>query len=121
MEQLGVNFAAIIQREHLQGESIKLAKQLLKRYDYSIDHIDGEKNLVPPFWIDMSRLYEVYVNSLLQAAYPGQIKSQVEGYRAGQARTAVDFLKMDEESINLLGLCGQNNIKLDYSSYLLSD
>lgn len=72
--------------------TIRLARQLLRRYDYSIDNIAGEKNMIPPFWIDMSRLYEVYVYGLLQRAYPGQIKFQVKGHYG----TAVDFLKMDE-------------------------
>lgn len=87
-----------VQKNKLYGDygtAIKLAKQLLKRYDYSIDNIEGEKNLVPPFWIDMARLYEVYVYGLLQKAYPGQIKFQVKGHY----HTAVDFLKMDEELI----------------------
>lgn len=77
------------------GEAIRLAKMILKRYDYSINNVETEKNLVPPFWIDMSRLYEVYVYSLLQVAYPGQIKFQVKGHH----KTAVDFLKLDEELI----------------------
>ena len=51
--------------------------------------------MIPPFWIDMARLYEVYVYGLLQRAYPGQIKFQVKGHY----QTAVDFLKMDEEII----------------------
>lgn len=75
--------------------TIRLARQLLRRYDYSIDNIVGEKNMIPPFWIDMSRLYEVYVYGLLQRAYPGQIKFQVKGHYG----SAVDFLKMDEELI----------------------
>lgn len=75
--------------------TIKSAKQLLKRYDYSIDNVGNTKNMVPPFWIDMSRLYEVYVYGLLQKAYPGQIKFQVKGHYS----TAVDFLKMDEKLI----------------------
>lgn len=77
------------------GVVVNLAKQLLKRYDYSIDNVGNEKNWVPPFWIDMARLYEVYVYSLLYNAYPGQIKFQVGGYYG----TAVDFLKMDERLI----------------------
>lgn len=77
------------------GEAIRLAKMVLKRYDYSINNVEDEKNHVPPFWIDMARLYEVYVYSLLQAAYPGQIKFQVKGHY----KTAVDFLKLDEELI----------------------
>ena len=87
-----------VQKNKLYGDYgtvIKLAKQMLKRYDYSIDHIEGEKNLVPPFWVDMARLYEVYVYGLLQKAYSGSIKFQVKGHY----QTAVDFLKMDEELI----------------------
>lgn len=87
-----------VQKNKLYGDygtAIKLAKQLLRRYDYSIDHIESEKNLVPPFWIDMARLYEVYVYGLLQKAYPGNIKFQVKGHY----QTAVDFLKLDEELI----------------------
>ena len=87
-----------VQKNKLYGDygtAIKLAKQLLKRYDYSIRHIEVEKNLVPPFWIDMARLYEVYVYGLLPKAYPGNIKFQVKGHY----QTAVDFLKMDEELI----------------------
>ena len=74
---------------------IRLAKQLLKRYDYSIDSIGKQERMVPPFWIDMSRLYEVYVYGLLLETYPGQIRFQVKG----NYKTAVDFLKMDEELI----------------------
>lgn len=77
------------------GSAIKMAKQLLRRYDYSIDNIEGQNKMVPPFWIDMSRLYEVYVYSLLIKSYPNQIKFQVSGHY----NTAVDFIKMDEELI----------------------
>ena len=87
-----------VQKNKLYGDygtAIKLSKQLLRYYDYSIDHIVREKNLVPPFWIDMARLYEVYVYALLQKTYPGQIKFQVKGHY----NTAVDFLKMDEALI----------------------
>lgn len=77
------------------GTAIKLAKLLLKRYDYSIDNIESDNHMIPPFWIDMARLYEVYVYGLLQRAYPGQIKFRVKGHY----QAAVDFLKMDEELI----------------------
>ena len=87
-----------VQKNKLYGDygtAIKLAKLLLKRYDYSIDNIESDNHMIPPFWIDMARLYEVYVYGLLQRAYPGQIKFQVKGHY----QTAVDFLKMDEELI----------------------
>ena len=97
-DQIDASSVRAVQKNKLYGDygsAIKLAKQILKRYDYSIDNIESEKNLVPPFWIDMSRLYEVYVYGLLQRAYPGQIRFQVKGHY----RTAVDFIKLDEELI----------------------
>lgn len=96
--EIDISSVRTIQKNKLYGDygtTVKLAKQLLKRYDYSIDHISGEKNRVFPFWIDMSRLYEVYVYGLLQKAYPGQIMFQVEGHY----NTKVDFLKKDENLI----------------------
>lgn len=97
-DYIDISSVRTVQKNKLYGDygtAIRLAKQLLRRYDYSIDNISGEKNPVPPFWIDMARLYEVYVYSLLHKAYPEQIKFQVKGHY----RTAVDFLKMDERLI----------------------
>lgn len=97
-DDIDVSSVRSIQKNKLYGdygEAIRLAKLVLKRYDYSIDNIQSDCKLVPPFWIDMSRLYEVYVYNLLDEAYPHQIKFQVEG----NYRTAVDFLKMDEKLI----------------------
>ncbi len=65
---------------------------LLRRYDYSISEASKEQHSTPPFWIDMARLYELYVYSKLNAAYPEQIEFQV----AGHCKTAVDFIKKDE-------------------------
>lgn len=73
-------------------ESIRVAKMLLRRYDYSISKASQEQYTTPPFWIDMSRLYEMWVYSQLEKAYPGQIQFQVKGH----CGTAVDFIKKDE-------------------------
>lgn len=67
---------------------LKLARQILRRYDYSLHKLRNEPNLVPPFWIDMSRLYEVFIYSKLRQQYDGIIKFQV----AGNYRTAADFV-----------------------------
>ncbi|MBO4738467.1 MAG: hypothetical protein J5606_02790 [Bacteroidales bacterium] len=76
-------------------ETIRVAKMLLRRYDYSISEASKEQHSTPPFWIDMARLYELYVYSKLNAAYPGQIDFQVGGY----CRTKVDYIKKDEKII----------------------
>ena len=59
-------------------EAISLAKCIIRHQDNSLN--DGsEKMKVPLFWIDMSRLFEVYVLGLLQKNYPNQILFQVKG------------------------------------------
>lgn len=65
---------------------------LLRRYDYSISEASEEQHSTPPFWIDMSRLFEMWVFSQLEKAYPEQIQFQVKGH----CGTAVDFIKKDE-------------------------
>lgn len=48
-------------------EAIKLAKQILKKFGYNITNTNpNEKILTPPFWIDMSKLFELYVLGLLK-------------------------------------------------------
>lgn len=72
--------------------AIKVAKLILRHFDYSIDKASGEMQKVCPFCIDMPRLYEMYVLSLLRKAYGDQIKFQVKGYR----KTQVDYIKVSD-------------------------
>ena len=75
-------------------EPLRLARLLIRRLDFSAE--SGGKYLdVFPFWIDMSRLFEVYVYEQLTKAYGKSILFQVEGYGS----TAVDFVKKDEKLI----------------------
>ena len=39
-------------------EAIRLAKMILKRFSYSLQKVDSNRESTPAFWIDMSRLYE---------------------------------------------------------------
>ena len=72
--------------------AIKVAKQILRHFDYSIDNASETAQEVRPFCIDMPRLYEMYVLSLLRKAYGDQIKFQVKGCR----KTQVDYIKKSE-------------------------
>jgi len=72
--------------------AIKVAKLILRHFDYSIDKASDETQEVRPFCIDMPRLYEMYVLSLLRKAYGDQIKFQVKGYR----KTQVDYIKVSD-------------------------
>lgn len=58
-------------------EAIRLAKLILRNFDYSISKVSGNESKVAPFTIDMSLLYEHYVYGLLHAAYGNDIKYQI--------------------------------------------
>ena len=75
--------------------AISVAKMILKKFDYSITKTHDKSENTPVFWIDMSRLYEVYIYSLLHEKYGSDIKFQVSGYH----KTAVDFLKLSDKII----------------------
>ena len=76
-------------------ETMRLAKMILQRFDYSMTKSKSDLKSVPPFWIDMSRLYEVYVYSKLHAAYGDTVRFQVKG----ECNSVVDFIKIDEQLI----------------------
>lgn len=61
------------------SEAIRLAKVILKHFDYSINKISILNNKVTPFVLDMSLLYEHYVYGLLHEAYKDKITYQFKG------------------------------------------
>ena len=73
-------------------EAIYLAKLILKKFDYSLQNAEILENKTLPFWIDMPRLYELYVYNYLNKSYPNQIEFQVEGYY----KTAADYIIKDK-------------------------
>jgi len=77
------------------AEATRVAKTILRRFHYSIAETRTGNDFTPVFWIDMSRLYEVYVYAKLCESYRDAILFQVPGY----CRTAADFLKKDENLI----------------------
>lgn len=60
-------------------EAIRLAKIILRHFDYNIAKADNTEGTVPPFVIDMSLLYEHYVYGLLYEAYGNKITYQYKG------------------------------------------
>lgn len=76
-------------------EAIELAKLILKRFGYSFKQIKKTtESVLPPFWIDMSKLFELYVYSKLKDEYKNEILFQTKG-KYGYT----DFLKLDEKLI----------------------
>lgn len=50
-------------------QAIKLAKLILKRFSYNITKTEQEIIMTPPFWIDMSKLFELYVYKKLREVF----------------------------------------------------
>lgn len=54
-------------------EGLRLAKLILKRFGYNITNTQQKTIKTPPFWIDMSKLFELYVLGLLKDKYGSEI------------------------------------------------
>ena len=53
-------------------EGIRLAKLILQRFGFHLSNVQTAGTMkTPPFWIDMSRLFELYVLGLLKDRFPG--------------------------------------------------
>ena len=90
-------------------EAIDLAKDIMKKFGYSFSNTEkkpeeenGKKydKEVSPFWIDMSKLFELYVYSLLRDEYGDKIKYQIsdEGKRQTHGKYGeIDFMKIDDQ------------------------
>lgn len=50
-------------------QALKFAKHILKRYGYNISSANSTVINTPPFWIDMSKLFELYVFSKLKERF----------------------------------------------------
>lgn len=60
--------------------ALYLAKLILKRFGYNITNTEKDKIKTPPFWIDMSKLFELYALGLLKDRFNNQVKFQYKHY-----------------------------------------
>ncbi len=75
-------------------EGLKLAKFILKKFGYNITNTNKQETIqTPPFWIDMSKLFELYVLGLLKDVYGDKIKY---GNEAKGNYGLPDYLYLDE-------------------------
>jgi len=81
-------------KEH--GQAVKVAKMLLRRFQYSIDNANFERHTTPPFWIDMARLYEMWVYSKLVKASTNKVLFQEKG---AYGRQIADFVIKEDKLI----------------------
>ena len=61
-------------------QALYLAKLILKRFGYNISNTIKETVQSPPFWIDMTKLFELYVLGLLKDRFHNQVKFQFKHY-----------------------------------------
>lgn len=76
------------------AQAIKIGQYILKRFSYNISKTTDEKITIPPFWIDMPRLFELYIyHHLLNSNdnKQGEIFYQFATYG-----NSLDFLIKDE-------------------------
>jgi 5-methylcytosine-specific restriction enzyme subunit McrC len=59
-------------------DGIHLSKMILKRFGYTISNTEQKTILTPPFWIDMSLLFEMYVYSKLTTQYSKNLQYQFQ-------------------------------------------
>ena len=50
-------------------QALQLAMLILKRYSYNITKTEQRQIMTPPFWIDMSKLFELYVYKKLRNVF----------------------------------------------------
>lgn len=101
-------------------EALKLSKIILKRFGYHINELDNNtvgKTSVPPFWIDMSKLFELYVLGLLKDKYGDQIIFQAKG-----SYGSPDYLLLDDIEPLIIDAKYRPTYQQDgYLSYIIKD
>lgn len=58
----------VFYKEH--DEAIKIGSYILKRFSFNISKTSQNQASTPPFWIDMSKLFELYVFEKLKKLFP---------------------------------------------------
>lgn len=71
------------------GRALKLALLILKRFSYNISQKEAQEIATPPFWIDMSKLFELYVYKKLREVFPGY---EAVRYHVKSHQQELDFL-----------------------------
>lgn len=79
-------------KEYEQG--IKLAKLILKRFGYNFQQTQATKVKLPPFRIDMTKLFELYVLKQLREEYGREVVFQFKGNYGD-----CDYLLLDQKVV----------------------
>ena len=72
-------------------DAIKIGQQILKRFSYNITKVTAEKILTPPFWIDMPKMFELYVYAMFLEDNPS-LSAAHFNYQFATHGNSLDFL-----------------------------
>ena len=61
-------------------QALYLAKLILRRFGYNISNTVKDTIQSPPFWIDMTKLFELYVLGLLKDRFHNHVQYQYKYY-----------------------------------------
>lgn len=79
-------------------EGIILAKRILKKFGYNISNASKrDKIKTPPFWIDMSKLFELYVLGMLKDEHGSKVIYHFSTYG-----NELDYLLVDRENSKVI-------------------
>jgi len=53
------------------NEAIRIGRFILQQFSFNLSKVNGDISHTPPFWIDMSKLFELYVFKKLSQIFPG--------------------------------------------------
>lgn len=77
-------------------EAIKIGSYILRQFDYNISATNGKEIKTPPFWIDMPKLFELYVyKELLRANFSHRFDDI--SYQFATYGNRLDFLIKDDQ------------------------
>lgn len=79
-------------------EAITIGQQILKRFSYNITKTTEEKISTPPFWIDMPKMFELYVYAQLLKDNP-ELQAKDFNYQFSTHGNALDFLICSNKKI----------------------
>ena len=91
-------------------ETVRLAKMILKKYGYSISNVK-KTTKVPPFWIDMSGLFELYTLVVLKKKFGDSLLYQYD--KGTKFAWRPDFLLKKGANNNSMILDSKYKIDLD--------
>lgn len=80
-------------------EALRIGEYILKRFSFNISKTSESKTTTPPFWIDMSKLFELYVFEKLRQVFSEQGTVTYHDRYAGGKETDILIRKGDYKCV----------------------